>query len=73
MPATHRPADFADALLVLPSATQQFVAQECAKGEHVTFQLYPNTSHGMIALKAVPAVTSFFTDVINGAPPASTC
>ena len=69
--------------LVLPSATQQFVAQECAKGEHVTFQLYPNTGHGLVALKAVPAVMSFFTAVINGtvinwtgtngAPPASTC
>jgi pimeloyl-ACP methyl ester carboxylesterase len=59
--------------LVLPNATQQFVAQECAKGEHVSFQLYPDTGHGLIALKAVPAVTSFFTDVINGAPPASTC
>ena len=59
--------------LVLPSATQQFVAQECAKGEHVTFQLYPDTGHGLIALKAVPAVTSFFTDVINAAPPASSC
>ena len=59
--------------LVLPSATQQFVSQECKSGEHVTFQLYPNTGHGLIALKAVPAVTSFFTDVINGAPPTSTC
>ena len=59
--------------LVLPNATQQFVAQECAKGEHVTFQLYPDTGHGLIALKAVPAVTSFFTDVINAAPPASSC
>ena len=59
--------------LVLPNATQQFVAQECAKGEHVTFQLYPDTGHGLIALKAVPAVTSFFSGVINGAPPASTC
>jgi hypothetical protein len=58
---------------VLPSATQQFVAQECAKGEHVTFQLYPDTGHGLIAVKAVAAVTSFFSGVINGAPPASTC
>ncbi len=59
--------------LVLPSATEQFVSQECAKGEHVTFQLYPDTGHGLVALKAVPAVTSFFADVLKGAPPASTC
>jgi len=59
--------------LVLPSATEQFVSQECAKGEHVTFRLYPDTGHGLVALKAVPAATSFFSEVIGGTPPASTC
>jgi pimeloyl-ACP methyl ester carboxylesterase len=59
--------------LVLPSATQQFVAKQCAGGQHLTFESYPDTGHGLIALKAVPAVTSFFDDVLAGSPPASTC
>lgn len=59
--------------LVLPSATQQFVAKQCASGQHLTFESYPDTGHGLIALKAVPAVTSFFSDVLAGTPPASTC
>ena len=32
----------------------------------MTFALYPDTSHGLVALKAVPAVTSYFTAVLNG-------
>lgn len=59
--------------LVLPSATQQFVAKQCAGGQHLTFESYPDTGHGLIALKAVPAVTAFFDDVLAGTPPASTC
>jgi dienelactone hydrolase len=59
--------------LVLPAATKQFVAQQCAAGAHVTFALYPGDDHGSIALKAVPAVLSFFTAVLAGTPPASTC
>ena len=59
--------------LVLPAATKQFVAQQCAAGAHVTFALYPGDTHGSIALTAVPAVLSFFTGVLAGTPPASTC
>jgi alpha-beta hydrolase superfamily lysophospholipase len=59
--------------LVLPSATQQFVSSQCAGGQHLTFESYPDTGHGLIALKAVPAVTAFFDDVLAGTPPASTC
>jgi alpha-beta hydrolase superfamily lysophospholipase len=59
--------------LVLPGATQQFVAHECAAGDHVTFESYPDTGHGLIALKAVPAVITFFAAVLADAPPASTC
>jgi alpha-beta hydrolase superfamily lysophospholipase len=59
--------------LVLPAATKQFVAQQCAAGGHVTFALYPGDTHGSIALKAMPAVLSFFTGVLQATPPASTC
>jgi hypothetical protein len=59
--------------LVLPAATKQFVGQQCAAGGHVTFTLYPGDTHGSIALTAMPAVLSFFTAVLQAAPPASTC
>src|SRR6478752_2366438 len=59
--------------LVLPAATKQFVAQQCAAGVHVTFALYPGDTHGSIALTAMPAVLSFFMGVLAGTPPASTC
>ncbi len=59
--------------LVLPGATRAWVATECADGEHVTLRTYPDTGHGMIALKAMPAVLSFLRAVLAGAPPASTC
>jgi alpha-beta hydrolase superfamily lysophospholipase len=59
--------------LVLPGATQQFVAHECAAGDHVTFESYPDTGHGLIALKAVPAVITFFAAVLADAPPVPAC
>jgi hypothetical protein len=58
--------------LVLPAATKQFVAQQCAAGAHVTFALYAGDTHGSIALTAMPAVPSLFTAVLAGTPPAST-
>jgi hypothetical protein len=58
---------------VLPAATKQLVAQQCAAGVHVTFALYPGVTHGSIALTAMPAVLSFFMGVLAGTPPASTC
>lgn len=59
--------------LVLPAATQQFAAQECADGEHVTLQLYPDTTHGTVAYNATSDVAAFFVGVLGGKPPASTC
>ena len=59
--------------LVLLSATQQFVGKQCAAGEHVIFQTFPDTGHGEVALKAVPDVITFFAAVLAGNPPASTC
>jgi len=59
--------------LVLLSATEGFVAKQCAAGEHVVFQTYPDTGHGEVALKAIPDVMKFSTGVLAGSPPASTC
>jgi len=59
--------------LVLLSATQAFVAKQCAAGEHVVFQTYPDTGHGEIALKAISDLMTFFRGVLAGTPPASTC
>lgn len=59
--------------LVVPSVTDTFVAGQCAAGTHVIYQKFPKTGHGMIALKAVPAVSSFFESVLAYDPPASTC
>ena len=59
--------------LVLPPATEQFVAQQCAAGTHVIFKLYPGDDHGSIAMRAMPDVLSFFRAVLQGAPPAATC
>lgn len=59
--------------LVVPSATAAFVSRMCSASEHVTFQSYPDTGHGGIALKALPAVLSFLSASLAGAPPPSTC
>jgi alpha-beta hydrolase superfamily lysophospholipase len=59
--------------LVVPTATQSFVASACARGEAVTFRLYPRDTHGTIANSAVPDVLSFFTQVLGGHPPLTTC
>jgi dienelactone hydrolase len=59
--------------LVLPAATRQFVATQCAAGAHVTFDQYPNDTHGTIALAAMPAVSTFLAAALRGDPPASTC
>ena len=40
---------------------------------HVIYQTFPKTGHGMIALKAVPAVRSFFKSALVFDVPASTC
>ena len=59
--------------LVLPAATRQFVATQCAAGVHVIFNQYANDTHGTVGLAAMPAVSSFLAAVLAGAPPASTC
>jgi dienelactone hydrolase len=59
--------------LVVPSATQTFVAGACARGDAVTFRLYPGATHGTIANSAVPDVVSFFSQVLAGPRPATTC
>ncbi len=60
-------------VLVRPATTEQFVRQQCARGTHVVFKQFPDTGHGLIALKAVPDVLDLFAAVRTGTPPPSTC
>jgi len=59
--------------LVLPSATEASVSAACAGGEHVTFQQFAQSTHGTIAMDAMPAVMTFLSAAPDGTPPASTC
>lgn len=59
--------------LVRPTDTAKFVAQACATGEYVVAKNYPGQTHATIALVAIPTVTTFFTAVLAGTPPPSTC
>jgi pimeloyl-ACP methyl ester carboxylesterase len=46
--------------LVVPSTTAAFVAHECSIGTKVTALHIPKTGHGLVALRALPSVMSFF-------------
>ncbi len=59
--------------LVVPSATQAFVAAACSRGERITFRMYASQTHGTIANTAVPDVVAFFASTLAGTPPPSTC
>ena len=59
--------------LVLPAATQQFVAHECAAGDHVILKSYPGATHGTLAITAIPDVLPFLQAARAGTTPASTC
>ncbi|MGG7507053.1 alpha/beta fold hydrolase [Plantibacter sp. YIM 135249] len=58
--------------LVHPTATAGFVRTECAIGTAVDSRTYPDTGHGLIALRAVPAVLDFFSAAFAGTT-TSTC
>ena len=59
--------------LVIPAITSEYVNRLCAAGEHVEFVTYPNTTHGLIATKALPTVVPWLTDALNGNATTSTC
>ena len=40
-------------VLVLPAATREFVARQCAAGVHVVFHEYPDDTHGSVGLAAL--------------------
>ncbi|WP_437385111.1 alpha/beta fold hydrolase [Plantibacter flavus] len=46
--------------LVHPSATAAFVRTECALGTETQYRTIPKTGHGMVALRALPAVLEWF-------------
>ena len=59
--------------LVIPGATQGYVAAACQAGARITFRLYPTDTHGTIANTAMPDVLTFLAAGLAGTPPASTC
>jgi pimeloyl-ACP methyl ester carboxylesterase len=59
--------------LVVPSATQAYVAAACRSGARITLREYEIDTHGTIANTAVPDVLGFFRSTLAGAAPPSTC
>lgn len=59
--------------LVIPSATQGYVAASCQAGARMTFRLYPTQTHGTIANAALPDVLAFLAGGLTGASPPTTC
>lgn len=59
--------------LVVPAATENYVAQLCKAGEDVTFDTYPGITHGLIAQVAVPKLLGFFADVMHDKKAPESC
>ncbi|MDF2442807.1 MAG: hypothetical protein JWR01_1010 [Subtercola sp.] len=59
--------------LVRPADTAAFAQSECAAGARVTYLALPNTTHGLIALRAAPTVLAWFGRLDAGEPVMSTC
>jgi alpha-beta hydrolase superfamily lysophospholipase len=59
--------------LVIPSATEGYVAASCRGGGRMTFRLYPTDTHGTIANTAMPDVLTFLAKGLAGTPVPSTC
>jgi hypothetical protein len=54
--------------LVIPSATEGYVAASCRGGGRMTFRLYPTDTHGTIANTAMPDVLTFLAKGLAGTP-----
>jgi len=52
--------------LVHPSATAAFVQTECALGTETRYRTVPETGHGEVALRAMPAVLELFAAAVAG-------
>ena len=59
--------------LVLPTATEAYVGQLCARGVDVSFHTVPHIDHGLIAYAAVPELMPWLAEVDAGRTPTSTC
>jgi pimeloyl-ACP methyl ester carboxylesterase len=59
--------------LVVPSTTAAFVAHECSIGTKVIALHIPKTGHGLVALRALPRVMSFFAHPEANALAAPAC
>ena len=58
--------------LVIPGATEGYVAASCRGGGRMTFRLYPTDTHGTIANTAMPDVLTFLAKGLAGTPVPST-
>jgi pimeloyl-ACP methyl ester carboxylesterase len=58
--------------LVAPSATRDYVAELCARGEDVSFHEFAGVGHALAAYASLPALTVWLTELVAGRPP-STC
>jgi pimeloyl-ACP methyl ester carboxylesterase len=61
-----------DDKLVVPAATQKFVAGLCTSGENVSFHEYPGITHALAAYASLPALAVWLVQVSAGQAP-STC
>ena len=59
--------------LVIPSATEGYVAASCRAGARMTFRLYPTDTHGTIANTTMPDVLAFLAKGLAGTPAPSSC
>jgi pimeloyl-ACP methyl ester carboxylesterase len=60
-----------DDTLVIPTATADYVRDLCSAGESVQFEEFTGTTHGLIALTAVPSVLQFFAGALAGSAPSN--
>jgi len=52
--------------LVVPTATDAFVAHECSIGTAVSYFTYPDTTHATIAYRALPRLLDWFAGLERG-------
>jgi len=59
--------------LVKPADTAAFARQQCAAGASVSYLAIRNTGHGLVALRALPELLTWFAAVNTDRPVPSTC
>jgi pimeloyl-ACP methyl ester carboxylesterase len=54
--------------LVIPSATEEYVARLCAQKTNVSFHRFPGVDHGFAAYASVPALLLWLAELESGTP-----